>query len=97
MAKVKAVIDLPEDLYAFLAAHGFSKEVIAKESRRLFALKCYKEKLFSLGRAAELAGLSKWDFIEFASQNRIPIIDHDEVNIQRELDSAKALVKELEG
>jgi len=96
MAKVRAIIDLPEDLYAFLAAHGFSKEVIAKESRKLFALKCYRERLFSLGKAAELAGLSKWDFIEFASQNRMSIINHDEVNLKREFDSAKALVGELE-
>lgn len=97
MTKVQAIIDLSEDLYAFLAAHGFSKEIIAKESRMLFALKCYRQKLLSLGKAAELAGLSKWDFIEFASQNHIPAIDHDEVNLKREFDSAKALVEELKG
>jgi len=44
---VKAVIDLPEDLYQTLSSHGLSKEAISEESKRLLALKCYKDKILS--------------------------------------------------
>jgi hypothetical protein len=52
-----------------LSASGLTKERIANESRRLLALKCFKDKLLPLGRADELSGLSKWDFIEYFSEN----------------------------
>src|SRR4030042_6989492 len=66
---VKAVIDLSEDLYQTLSSHGLSKEAISKETRKLLALKCYKEKILSLGKSTELSGLSMWEFIEFLSEN----------------------------
>ena len=49
MGNVQAVIDLPEELYLSLSASGLTKEKIAGESRKLFALKCFKEKILSLG------------------------------------------------
>ena len=30
-----------------------------------------------MGRAAELSGLSKWDFIEYLSDNDVPVVDYD--------------------
>lgn len=95
MPKVKAVIEFSEDLYAFLSTHGLSKKIIADTSRKLLALKYYQEKLLSLGKAAELAGLSKWNFIEFASENGVAVIEHDGVNLERELKSANVLIEEL--
>jgi len=75
MGNVQAVIDLPEELYLSLSASGLTKEKIAGESRKLLALKCFKEKVLSLGRAAELSGLSKWDFIEYLSDNDVPVVE----------------------
>lgn len=92
---ILAEIELSEDIYAFLSTHGVSKKVIADTSCKLLALKYYQEKLLSLGKAAELAKLSKWEFIEFASENGVPVIEHDEVNLKREVDSVKELTKEL--
>jgi len=40
-------------------------------------LKYFKEKVFSLGKAAELSGFSKWDFIEYLSDNDVPVGDYD--------------------
>ena len=65
---VKAVIDLPEDLYQTLSSHGFSKEVISKESKKLLALKCFSNKILSLGKSAELSGLSIWDLWSFLAE-----------------------------
>ncbi|MDP2992072.1 MAG: UPF0175 family protein [Deltaproteobacteria bacterium] len=95
MGTVQAVIDLSEQLYLSLSASGLTKEKIASESRKLLALKCFKEKVLSLGRAAELSGLSKWDFIEYLSDNDIPVVDYDQDEIARELESAQKLTEKL--
>ena len=44
IANVQAVIDLPKGLYLSLSASGLTKERIANESRKLLALKYFKEK-----------------------------------------------------
>ena len=88
MGNVQAVIDLPEELYLSLSASGLTKERIASESRKLLALKYFREKVLSLGRAAQLAGLSKWDFTEFLSENDVAVIDYDQDEINREFETA---------
>jgi len=95
MENVQAVINLPKELYLSLSAYGLTKEKIAGESRKLLALKCFKEKVLSMGMAAELAGLSKWDFIEYASDNNVPIVDYDQDEIKREFETADNLSKRL--
>ncbi len=92
---VKTVIDidLPEDIYQTLSSHGFSKEVISRESKKLLALKCYKDKILSLGKSAELSGLSMWEFIEFLGENNIPVIDYSEEQLDREFESVEELGK----
>jgi predicted HTH domain antitoxin len=62
---------------------------------KLLALKCYKDKVLSLGRSAELSGLSKWNFIEYLSENEIPLIDYDEEELARELKTAQTVRKRL--
>ncbi len=95
MGNVQAVIDLPEELYLSLSASGLTKERIVNESRKLLALKCFKEKVLSLGRAAELSGLSKWDFIEYLSENYVPVIDHDQDEIKRDFETSDMLSERL--
>jgi predicted HTH domain antitoxin len=58
-------------------------------------LKYFKEKVLSLRRAAELAGLSKWDFIEYLSDNDVPVVDYDQDEITRELEAAEKLLERL--
>ncbi len=86
-------IEFSKDIYAFLTTHGISKKVIADTSCRLLALKYYQERLLSLGKAAELAKLSKGEFIEFAGENGVPIIEDDEVNLKREFKSIEDLTR----
>ena len=89
MGTVHAVIDLPEELYLSLSVSGLTKDRIASESRKLLALKCYKDKILSLGRSAELSGLSKWDFVEYLNENEISLIDYDEEELAREFKTAE--------
>ena len=95
MGNVQAVIDLPEELYPSLSASGLTKERIASESRKLLALKYFREKVLSLGRAAQLAGLSKWDFTEYLSENDVAVIDYDQDEIAREFETAERLTERL--
>ncbi|NJO16243.1 MAG: UPF0175 family protein [Thioploca sp.] len=78
MKRVQATIDLPEDLYLSLSGVGITRDQIVSESKKLLALKYFQTKILSLEKATELSGLSKWRFIEYLSQNNIPIIDYDD-------------------
>lgn len=48
MGTVQTVIDLPEELYLSLSVSGLTKDRIASESRKLLALKCFKDKILTL-------------------------------------------------
>jgi predicted HTH domain antitoxin len=85
--KVQAVIELPEQVYLSLSSSGLTRDRIVSESRKLFALKFFRNKVLSLGKATRLSGLSKWDFIEYLSKNQVPIVDHDSHEMRRETDT----------
>jgi predicted HTH domain antitoxin len=95
MGTVQAVIDLPEELYLSLSVSGLTKEKIASESRKLLALKCFKEKVLSLGRSAELSNLSKWDFIVYLNENDVPVVDYDQDELLKEFKTAETIRKRL--
>ncbi len=95
MKTVQAVIDISQDLYLSLSCFGLTREKIVSESRKLLALKYFQEKLLSVGKAAELSGLSKWDFIEYLSDNNIPVIDYDDDEIGREFEIAEMIAESL--
>lgn len=88
---VKAVIDLPKDLYQTLSSHGLSKETISKETKKLPALTCYKDKILSLGKSAELSGLSMWELIEFLGENNVAVVDYSEEQLEKEFKSVEIL------
>jgi predicted HTH domain antitoxin len=90
-----AVLNVSEDLYLALYSFGLTKERIVSESQKLLAKKYFQEKLLSLGKATELSGLSKWDFIEYLSENGVPVVDYDDVEIDREFQTVNQLVERL--
>ena len=96
MKTVQAVIDLSEDLYLSLSFFGLTKERIVSESRKLLAMKYFQDKILSLGKAAELSGLSKWNFIEYLGNNNISVIDYDDDEINREFDAVDKISEKLE-
>ncbi len=95
METVQAVIDISQDLYLSLSCFGLTREKIVSESRKLLALKYFQEKLLSMGKAAELSGLSKWDFINFLSDNNVSVIDYDDDEMNREFETAENIAEAL--
>ncbi|MEW5829527.1 MAG: UPF0175 family protein [Chloroflexota bacterium] len=86
---------LPEDIFNTLQARGLFKDVLAEETRRLLALRFYRERVLSLGRAARLAGLSRWEFLELLSENEIPVLDYSREELGREFEAVDKLEKDL--
>lgn len=88
---------LPEDIFNTLQARGLFKDVLAEETRRLLAFRFYRERMLSLGRAARLAGLSRWDFLELLAENDIPALDYSREELDREFEAVDKLEKDLKG
>lgn len=86
---------VPEDVYLVLLSHGLSQEALAAEARELLGMKLYATKVLSLGKAARLAGLSKWDFIDLLGESDVPIIDYSDDELDLEFESLDTLEKEL--
>jgi predicted HTH domain antitoxin len=87
---------VPEDVYLVLLSHGLSQEAIAAEARKLLGIKLYATRILSLGKAARLAGLSKWDFIDLLGENNVPIIDYSAEKLDLEFENLTTLEEELD-
>lgn len=79
--KIKVPKTLREEIDAIASKLGIRRETVLKEAiaRGINLLKVeyaawlYTEKKVSLGRAAEAAGVSLWELIDFLNSNRIPL------------------------
>lgn len=94
-AKVAIQTYIPEDVYRTLQARGVFPEKLSERVRRLLALRFYQERILSLGQAANLAGQSRWDFIEYLSENQIPVLDFTPEELEREFAAVDRLAEEL--
>jgi len=74
-------IDLPESV---LLTTGQSQEEFVKEAKFLLALKLFELGRLSSGRAADLCGLPRVDFLLFAGKAGVPVADLDEEELSRE-------------
>ena len=64
----------------------------AKEAaRELIVLELYRQGEVSSGRAAQLLGMDREDFIRYASKQGIPYFQLEGDELQRELDALKKL------
>ncbi len=71
-----------------LVATGQSPEDLEHELRVLLAIKLFEVRRLSLGKAAELAGMSKVAFLDELGRSGIPAINLDDDQIQDELRDA---------
>ncbi|MBW3541900.1 MAG: UPF0175 family protein [Planctomycetes bacterium] len=71
----RLTIDLPET-------------VAAEEARLLLAIQLFQEQRVSCGRAAEVAGLKKSDFIAELGQRKIPVVNYPPEEVASDLQNA---------
>lgn len=62
-------IEVPDDAFAVLRR---SPKELAQEMRLLAAIHWYRKELISQGKAAELAGLSRGEFLEALFREQVP-------------------------
>ena len=74
-------IDLPESV---LLTTGQSQEAFVKEAKFLLALKMFELGRISSGRAAEIGGMPRVDFLLSAGRMGVPISDIDDSEMSRE-------------
>ena len=86
---------VPEDVYLTLRAHGLHRQTLAEQFKRLLALYFYQKHLLSLGKAADLAAMGHWQFIDFLAENNTPVIDFSEDELEAEFSAATHLAAEL--
>lgn len=81
-------VELSQDLVELLEElHRPLNEV----ARELIVLELYRQGEVSSGKAAELLGLEREQFIRHASKQGIPYFQLDGEELQRELDASKKL------
>lgn len=74
--------EIPEDI---LNALNQDITEFTNNSRLITALQFYRSHKLSLGKAAELAGLSKSEFIFELDKHHIPLLDYDPSELENEL------------
>lgn len=67
---------------------GLQPHEFEREAQFLLALKLFELRRISAGKAAELSGLSKPDFIFKASQLGVPVVDLDDDQLEAEFHNA---------
>ncbi|HEX3530856.1 MAG TPA: UPF0175 family protein [Thermoanaerobaculia bacterium] len=74
-------IELPESV---LLATGQSQEDFVKEMKFFVALKLFELGRVSSGRAAEIAGIGRVEFLLLAGRSGVPVADLDAEELDRE-------------
>jgi len=91
----QTTIVLPPDVRAALSANGYVGGRLEKEFRLYLAAGFFRKKLLSLGKACQLADTGMWEFIDFLGELGIPLIDYDDEEIEREIESAEWLTERV--
>ena len=79
-------VELDQDLVAVLEE---VRRPVKEAARELIVLELYRQGELSSGKAAQLLGLEREDFIRQASAKGIPYFQLQGVDLQRELDASK--------
>lgn len=74
-------IAVPQEMLALL---GFSKPRVAEAIREFSVLGLYLERRISSGKAAELLGMRKREFIRLLARKGIPYFDYTDEELEEE-------------
>ncbi len=80
-------LEIPQDLLAALKVGSID---LGRNIRLLAAIAYFQDKKLSLGKAAQLAGINRLEFMDVLSERGITIFDYDESVLTSELDSLSA-------
>jgi predicted HTH domain antitoxin len=78
---MQVAIDLPNDFVAFQGASD-----IRQELRTSYGLWLFQRERVTLTKAAEIAGVSLYEFLNLCKSNQIPVIDMSRDELTAELE-----------
>ena len=90
MRTEKITFNVPEDVLASLKVGVKGLEL---DMRRFLALQYFKKKRLSMGKAAKLAGMNRFDFMDFLVSEGVVLFDYDESAVEEELGGVKRLME----
>ncbi len=67
---------------------------LQEELRRIIAMHFFEKRKISLGKAAELSGMNKDDFVTFLGRNKVDIFQYNDEELEREFKMVDDLVEE---
>ena len=79
----KLTVEYPDDLELAVQA---TREELEAQIRLMAALKMFELGKLSSGKAAELAGLSRADFLAMCGRYRVPVSNYTADELERELE-----------
>jgi len=86
-AVLKFEIELPRNL---LAALDIPESELGRQAREWVLLELFHEGKISSGKAAEMLGLSKAQFLDLLHQRNLPYLDADLTELEREVAAAES-------
>ena len=84
---VSLTLELNEELCAALRIPTEEQETRLKQE---LAIRLYAKRLLSLGKARQLAGMTKWDFLSLLTKEGIAR-HYDQAELQKDLDTLEKL------
>ena len=81
---MQLVLDLPETVFSSLRV---SPSEYLDEMRRAAAVKWYEMRRISQGKAAELCGVSRAEFIRILGEYRVSVLQDDPASLASEVSS----------
>ena len=85
-------IALDEKFLSFVAK---KREDIPEKLKELSVLELYRRKDISSGKAAELLGMKRFEFIKYASRLGIPFFDMSKEELEKDLEAAKKVYEKV--
>lgn len=85
-------IVLDEKFLSFVAK---KKKDIPQRLKELSILELYRRKEISSGKAADLLGMQRFEFVRYASRLGIPFFDMSKEELERDLEAVKKIYEQI--
>ena len=89
ISTVTISLKIPDSILTELA---LDQETFAQDMKLVIAIAYFQQHRLSLGKASELAGISRLEFMDILADRGITIFDYDESEIALELDVINHLI-----
>jgi len=91
MSTITLILKLPQELIPILEANEAELEGRILE---LIVLELVRQQRISTGKAAELLGISKWEFVQLLGQNNIPYFTESSKELVAQVETVQRILGE---